>query len=528
MGRRQKLKTKMDSESDEEEAKRLAMEPSSSDDEEANEDLSLKLVQKAMLRYSKRKKLDDSDSDYDFDEFGHSASASRFHWSTYPEERDSGSSEEQKNKISNGDKPEAIQQSVNGHKEEVEREIDEAVDMVDTMKSEKTADVANKEEVDQLDAADIVNFVEPDSLGMSDNLILRQLLRGPRYFDPQDSSWGTCYNCGEEGHTAVLCTSVKRRKPCFVCGSSDHNSKNCTKGQDCFICKKQGHRAKDCPDKSKSYSLSSSFCLKCGGSGHDLFSCKNDYSHDDLKQIRCYVCKSFGHLCCIDSAASHPKKVSCYRCGQLGHTGLACRRVCAESLGMGSTSSCFKCGEKGHFARECTNSVQWEAIHSESPDLCYKCGEEGHFARECKVRRSRELFTPTERRSKKDRSYLGFKSAPEDLGKACKRKKSHKDEKENSVFKRKHRGGWITEDPGDLPIIKATPIAWRSPSTPSSKSYKNRSLGADGHLSSSRTSKPTRKLYFGCSEGSTKTSKHRFTASRFGNSGSTMRMSNDW
>ena len=54
-------------------------------------------------------------------------------------------------------------------------------------------------------------------------------------------------------------------------------------GQDCFICKKSGHRAKDCPEKYKGGSLSLKICLKCGDSGHDMFSCYNDYSPDNLK-----------------------------------------------------------------------------------------------------------------------------------------------------------------------------------------------------------------------------------------------------
>lgn len=53
--------------------------------------------------------------------------------------------------------------------------------------------------------------------------------RGPRYFDPPDSNWGTCYNCGGEGHLAVNCTSLKRKRPCFVCGSLEHGAKQCKK-----------------------------------------------------------------------------------------------------------------------------------------------------------------------------------------------------------------------------------------------------------------------------------------------------------
>lgn len=55
--------------------------------------------------------------------------------------------------------------------------------------------------------------------------------------------------------------------------------------QDCFICKKGGHRAKDCLEKHTSRSKSVAICLKCGNSGHDMFSCRNDYSPDDLKVV---------------------------------------------------------------------------------------------------------------------------------------------------------------------------------------------------------------------------------------------------
>jgi hypothetical protein len=42
-------------------------------------------------------------------------------------------------------------------------------------------------------------------------------------------------------------------------------------------------RAEDCPEKHNGGSPSLKICLKCGVSGHDMFSCWNDYySPDDL------------------------------------------------------------------------------------------------------------------------------------------------------------------------------------------------------------------------------------------------------
>jgi hypothetical protein len=63
---------------------------------------------------------------------------------------------------------------------------------------------------------------------LSDNIVLRKLLRIPRYFDPGETLLETCFNCGEEGHVAVNCPMEKRKRPCFVCGLFGHNSKQCT------------------------------------------------------------------------------------------------------------------------------------------------------------------------------------------------------------------------------------------------------------------------------------------------------------
>ncbi|XP_019087461.1 PREDICTED: DNA-binding protein HEXBP-like [Camelina sativa] len=134
-------------------------------------------------------------------------------------------------------------------------------------------------------------------------------------------------------------------------------------------------------------------CLRCGELGHDMILCKYDYTQEDLKDIKCYVCKSLGHLCCIEPCHSPSWTLSCYRCGQLGHTGLACGRHYDDSV----SPSCFKCAgegrskchcpdsssicsrEEGHFSRECPNpsSSISESKNREAHRLCYKCKGRG-------------------------------------------------------------------------------------------------------------------------------------------------------
>jgi hypothetical protein len=41
--------------------------------------------------------------------------------------------------------------------------------------------------------------------------------------------------------------------------------------------------AKDCPDKHKRNDHQSTFCIRCGEIGHDMFGCANDYPPDDIE-----------------------------------------------------------------------------------------------------------------------------------------------------------------------------------------------------------------------------------------------------
>ncbi|KAA8518416.1 hypothetical protein F0562_015890 [Nyssa sinensis] len=242
--------------------------------------------------------------------------------------------------------------------------------------------------------------LETESVERAGNTVLQKLLRGPRYFDLPKNGWGMCFNCGEDDHTAVNCIVQKRKKPCFVCGRLEHNAKHCKQRKHCVICRGSGHLAKDCIEKHPTNNGNSKICLRCGDSGHNMFSCTNDYFPDDLKKIQCYVCKAFGHLCCADFIDEDPRQVSCYNCGQSGHLGSGCTKPRGIASGSQSTILCYKCGEQGHFARECIKH--------------YKVGQ------------GTSDFATPERFPEKKKDILGFKSTPHDFHKARRSKRKRR------------------------------------------------------------------------------------------------------
>lgn len=440
---------------------------SESDDEEANEDLSLKIVERAMSRASNVAKSNAAGGGGDGDDIVTTELVA----SEIVKKKDKKKKKQKK-------------------RDKIETQIQMVIPMVEEGK------------VDTTDDAEVVKLSESDGVdnSNSNNVVLRKLLRGPRYFDPPDKSWGACFNCGEEGHSAVNCTSARRKKPCFICGSLEHEVKQCQKGKDCYICKGGGHRAKDCPKKFKRCSQASDLCLKCGASAHVMSSCNNDYLPDDLKGIQCYVCKSFGHLCCVDYFDALLSEASCYKCGQPGHNGQECRGSRGETSTVGTPTSCFKCGEEGHFARECTNSFKAK-------------------------KRTRDLSTPPKKYSSDYKANKEFKSAPHDFGKTRNRLQFDNGSP-NLSNKSNRRGGWIMDHPGDLPPRNGL----RSPSTPNKK-HKIYGLTASGQGSNSQSSKRWSKFSSGSpsSQGYANSYQHKYSSSRFGNSSSDgMRRNYDW
>ncbi|KAK4605714.1 hypothetical protein RGQ29_000141 [Quercus rubra] len=190
-------------------------------------------------------------------------------------------------------------------------------------------------------------LLEKESVEKNYKVVPRNLLWRARYFDPP---------YGEEFHTKGNCKGERQKRPCFICAGYGHSWKYCKQGQDCFVYKVRGPSAIDCPVRHQD--PSSNICLRCGGKGHNMFSCWSEYSPDDLKEIQCYVCKNFGHLCCVDFLDLSPRHVSCYSCGQTGHLGSECTKSCGENSGSKSLALCYRCGEGGHIARRCMNHVK--------------------------------------------------------------------------------------------------------------------------------------------------------------------------
>lgn len=149
-------------------------------------------------------------------------------------------------------------------------------------------------------------------------------------------------------------------------------------------------------------------------------------------------------------------------------------------------------------------------------------------------KRNLELSTPAQKFLDKNRGDVRVRSVPSDPGKSRKRSKFQYQGVTTTPSNVKRRGGWITEDPGDLSPGKAKMRGWGpwgSPVTPNNKWNKTYYSSNSGHASSSHSSRKTQKLHFedSASNGPPQFYQHRYSASRFGNfSSDGMRRNYDW
>ncbi|KAI8525893.1 hypothetical protein RHMOL_Rhmol13G0266300 [Rhododendron molle] len=327
----------------------------SSDDEEANEDLSLRIVEKAMLRACT------APQSFTFDV---SSSSSQ---ETEVVASDSKSTKKKSRK------------EKNKKSKKVEKQEEETVVVAMEEEKAETSKAAKSNELAETNPADI-----------PDNVVLRKLLRGPRYFDPPDSGWGACYNCGEEGHITVNCTLAKRTKPCFVCGSLEHHAKQCTKVQYERKTKKKNLGL------SKAMPIARSICFK---QVTDLNQGRDEIDHVTLDQYTSWqACLqlSFLHQECV-LLCSHflsieicnpPPKLYTeiwwrFPCGKVGHVLIVRSpwKVFVFSHKKVEGQDCFICKKGGHRAKDCPE--KYKRV-SQSSKICLKCGDSGHEMFSCK------------------------------------------------------------------------------------------------------------------------------------------------
>uniref|UniRef100_A0A0E0F6V9 CCHC-type domain-containing protein n=1 Tax=Oryza meridionalis TaxID=40149 RepID=A0A0E0F6V9_9ORYZ len=486
MAQRWRSRARRDPDVDEEEGsppeRRRRAARSGSDDEEAgNEDLSLEIVARAARRRRRQREASagfaadafSSGDEIDEDavvELGEADPSSR----KRRKEKEKKKRRKEKRKQRKGAPPEGSASTAAADKEE--------------------SQVAGTQEAQTGTAESVLTEDGPDA-PLSDNIVLRKLLRIPRYFDPGETLLETCFNCGEEGHVAVNCPMEKRKRPCFVCGLFGHNSKQCTQ-----------------------VGLPSSKALLLG----DLGMVKTVSSAKKEVILRKTALKStIGILNSLLFVYDVENQVMiCLDVPMIIHA-MMLRKVIYVAL----TSLIFV--QKKLVVIIVPNLVilgcakqRREVSTAATPTLCYKCGEEGHFARGCtkntKSDRMNGESSAYSRKKGKGKKDFGTRSAPHDARKTSKRKSPLFEERRNSShFKSKARGGWIADDADDQPYKKYKPNVWASPSTPK-KQYNNHQFSSGGDYSTPQSSRWQKHGFASPSATySPNARKHSFSSSRF-------------